>query len=142
MTPNLFIHIYVSSAAVHFSKEDLLALLTKCRKNNAAVNITGLLLIRDGNFLQMLEGPETAVRALVAKIHNDPRHKGLITVLEENAEKRQFPDRQMGFRDLEMNESDRPPGYSDFLNASFNSPELAKNPTQVKRLMLLFKTGR
>ena len=49
---------YSSSAAVPFSEGDLLELLTRSRENNTAKGITGLLLFKEGKFLQVLEGDE------------------------------------------------------------------------------------
>jgi hypothetical protein len=139
MDPKIFIHVYVSSAVVPFSKEELQKLLTKSRENNTALGITGLLLAQDGNFMQMLEGPEQPVRDLAAKIHKDPRHKGLITLLEERTDKCQFPDWKMGFRDLQSPRSEHPLGFSEFLNTSLGSDEFVKDPTKCYRFMMTFK---
>jgi hypothetical protein len=139
MDPKIFVHVYISSAVTPFSKAELQALLTKAREHNASMGITGLLLAHDGNFMQMLEGPEKAVRELAAKIHKDPRHTGVITLLEEQVDLAQFPDWKMGFRDLKAPNSDLPAGYSDFLNTSLNSDEFTKDPSKCKRLMQAFK---
>src|SRR4028118_630971 len=96
----MFFLVYVSSATRPFSGEDLRVLLETCRKNNAELGITGMLLYKDGNFMQVLEGDEEAVRGLHARIAADPRHRAEITLQEGFAEWRQFPDWSMGFRDL------------------------------------------
>lgn len=49
-------------------------ILRVARARNAESGITGALLIYDDWFAQTLEGEETAVRALFAKIAADPRH--------------------------------------------------------------------
>ncbi len=64
----MFFLVYVSSATRPFSGEDLRALLATCRKNNAELGVTGMLLYKDGNFMQVLEGDEEAVRGLYEKI--------------------------------------------------------------------------
>jgi len=88
----MFSLVYVSSAVTPFSSSDLAALLTKCHERNTATGITGMLLYKDGNFMQVLEGEEPAVRTVYARIGKDPRHRGLITLLEGRQERRQFPE--------------------------------------------------
>jgi hypothetical protein len=41
---------------VPFSEGDLVELLTQSRENNTLAGITGLLLYKEGKFLQVLEG--------------------------------------------------------------------------------------
>src|ERR687893_1319722 len=86
----VFFLVYVSSAVRLFSAEDLRALLETCRKNNAELGVTGMPLYKDGNFMQVLEGDEEAVRGLYARIVAAPRHRGEITLQEGFAEGRQF----------------------------------------------------
>jgi hypothetical protein len=69
----------------------LRVLLETCRKNNAALGVTGMLLYKDGNFRQVLEGDEGAMRGLYERIAADPRHNGEISLQEGFAEERQFP---------------------------------------------------
>jgi hypothetical protein len=142
MDPMIFVHVYVSSAVTPFSNEEVQKLLIECRNNNAKLGITGLLLVKDGNFMQILEGPENAVRELVSKIHKDPRHVGVITLLEELVDRSQFPDWTMGFRDLTSPRSELPSGYNEFLNIPINSEVFAKDPTKLQRLMLIFKKNQ
>ena len=66
---------YFSSAARLFGQSDLKRLLEISRLKNARIGITGLLLYRDGHFLQYLEGPEDAVQATYDRIGLDTRHK-------------------------------------------------------------------
>ncbi len=139
MGSKIFVHVYVSSAVTVFSKAELQTLLTKSREYNSSVGITGLLLEKDGNFMQMLEGAENVVRDLAAKIHKDPRHKGVITLLDQFEDQSQFPDWKMGYRDLKTPLLELPTGYSDFLNTSLISEEFIKDPTKCKRLLLMFK---
>ncbi len=113
----MFFLVYVSSAARPFSGKDLRVLLETCRKNNAELGVTGMLLYKDGNFMQALEGDEGAVRGLYERIAADPRHGGEITLQQGFAEGRQFSDWSMGFHDLDSPEARSDPGYSEFLNA-------------------------
>ena len=49
-------------------------LFTVARANNKHAHITGALLVTGEWFVQTLEGQETAVRELFARIERDPRH--------------------------------------------------------------------
>ena len=92
----VFFLTYVSTATRELSQDDLNELLAQCRKNNAKRGITGMLLYKDGNFMQVLEGEETAVRSIYAKISGDPRHKGEILLQQGTEEERQFLGWSMG----------------------------------------------
>jgi hypothetical protein len=107
--------IYVSSARKLYSKEDLLQLLEKSRKNNARNGITGALFYRDGNFLQVIEGEEAAVKTLYKKIKADHDHKGIIKIIEEEIPECEFPDWKMAFYDFSSQLAEVPEGFSDFL---------------------------
>jgi hypothetical protein len=135
----VFFHVYASSAVQLFAPEELRALLETSRRNNAARGVSGMLLYKDGNFLQVLEGREAAVRAIAAKIHHDPRHRGIITLTEGFENDYQFPDWSMGFCDLLSEEAKTLPGYSAILESSFDPRALASNPTAAQRLLLNFK---
>ena len=135
----MFFLVYVSSATRPFSGEDLRVLLETCRKNNAELGVTGMLLYKDGNFMQVLEGDEGAVRGLYEKIAADPRHSGEITLQQGFAEGRQFPDWSMGFRDLDSPEAHADPGYSEFLNAPLTGREFSGDPSRAQKLLITFK---
>ena len=135
----MFFLVYVSSATWPFSGEDLRVLLETCRKNNAELGVTGMLLYKDGNFMQVLEGDEGAVRGLYARIAADPRHGGEITLQQGFAEGRQFPDWSMGFRNLDSPEARSDPGYSEFLNAPLTGREFSGDPTRAQKLLITFK---
>lgn len=135
----MFHLVYISSAVVPFSAEELLDLLAKCRKNNARSGLTGMLLYKDGNFMQALEGEETAVRTIHARIEADPRHRGLITLLQGPMAQRQFPEWSMGFRVPRSAELISAPGFSQFLNNNIPSPEASIESTLTDKLLLTFR---
>lgn len=135
----VFFLVYVSSATLQFSGEDLRALLATCRENNAELGVTGMLLYKDGNFMQVIEGDEEAVRGLYARIEADPRHGGEITLQQGFTERRQFPDWSMGFRDLNAPEERSTSGYSEFLNAPLTGREFSGDPSRAQKLLLTFK---
>ena len=89
--------VYISSAPVPWSPEDLADLLAVSRRNNAAAGITGMLLYHEQSFLQVLEGEEPALSACFDRIARDPRHRNLIVMWRGAAAERIFANWQMGF---------------------------------------------
>ena len=131
--------IYVSSATRLFNEEELLNLLQLSRSNNEQAEITGMLLYKGGNFMQVIEGPEEAVTALYQKILRDPRHTGIMLLTKEPLKERQFPDWSMGFQNLDKLSPEEIPGYSPFLNEDFTSEVFRANPTRAYIVLENFK---
>ncbi len=131
--------VYVSAATEPFSKPALLELLNKARQNNQRLDITGLLLYKDGDFIQLLEGERTAVEALFKTISTDPRHAGTIVLIEGETDKRLFTDWSMGFRDLSDPEVQKTPGFSQFMNKPLSAQGFADDPNGCLELLALFK---
>lgn len=135
----MYFLVYVSSASEPMSRSDLEALLIKARENNAALNVTGMLLYKDGNFMQLLEGSREAIEALHQKIKEDPRHRSVITLLTGETATREFKDWTMGFRDLRTPQNERVPGYNEFLNTPLFGQEFERDPSKALKLLLTFK---
>lgn len=119
--------IYGSAAVEPFSEAELVALLEKAREKNRRLGITGMLLYRDGNFLQVLEGEAEAVDALLETIRRDPRHRGILVFLKRPLPQREFSDWEMGFVNLDSVSPEQLPGYSSYLNQPLDSPEFEKD---------------
>ena len=103
------------------------------------LGVTGILLYKDGNFMQVLEGEKEVVMKVAATIEADGRHKGVIVLLQGEREQRDFPDWSMGFRDLQDGATTKTPGYSDFMNTPLTGEEFSKDPRRSMKLLLLFK---
>lgn len=131
--------VYVSAAKVPFTQPQLLELLKVARDKNQRLGITGMLLYKDGDFLQLLEGERSAVKALFDHIKQDPRHDGTIVVDEEDTDERLFQDWSMGFRDLSDPEVKQTPGYSQYMNTPLVAEQLAKHPSAALQLLEMFK---
>jgi len=129
----------VSSAITLLSESELNEILLKSREKNARTSISGMLLYNDGILMQVLEGEESAVRALYAKITADDRHRGHMILWDGYESTRQFSDWSMAFRNLDRAESVDTPGYSEFLRAPLTDPVFATNPTVCQRLLSTFK---
>lgn len=103
--------VYLSTATEVFGADDLSALVTSSRRNNVLTHVTGMLLHRDGRFLQVLEGPEVFVRGRMSVIAADPRHTGVQVLLEEEIGERRFPHWTMGYEPVSATMSNEIPGF-------------------------------
>ncbi len=132
----MFHIIYMSSATVPFSPADLQSLLAVSRKNNAVSKVTGLLIYKDGNFLQVLEGEQTVIDKLYFKISLDPRHGHILAFFKEEIPKREFPDWSMAFRDLNIDTESSPEGFNEILNN--NCTDLTQLSGKVRAFAKMF----
>ena len=107
----MFHLVYASTATKRFSAGELFELLPRYRKKNARLSVTGMLLYKEGAFMQALEGDEETVRSLYAIICADVRHYDVRTLLTISVGDRQFPDWSMGFEDLGETPVDTVRGY-------------------------------
>lgn len=114
----------MSFTSANLSDEDLEIFLKEIRIKNKEQQITGLLLYNSKSFIQIIEGPKDNIHNLFEIISNDPRHYGIVKILEEKIKTRSFPDWSMGYRRLSDKESKQIPGFSNFMNS--------KNPENIE----------
>ena len=99
---NLDSIVYVSSAVRLLSFDEIAHLLKRARERNKEYGITGVLLYDGGNFMQYIEGPKNNLDVIYKIIQEDEQHTGIILVIREAIEKRQFGDWSMGFQTKEF----------------------------------------
>ena len=131
--------IYVSSAVNLMKQDELIELLKIARENNAKLNVTGMLLYHEGNFMQVLEGEEDAVTALYHKIAQDPRHHMVTHIGTRPIKERNFSEWEMGFTNLHDIDSDTLEGFSEYLKEPLNSEAFTNNPTFAHAFLRTFK---
>jgi hypothetical protein len=97
----MFRIIYRSTQRVEFSPLDLKKLLAQARLRNRAARVTGMLIYKDGDFLQTLEGDEGAVKKIYVRIEKDPRHGDFCVLQPAELARgpRMFSGWSMGFAD-------------------------------------------
>jgi len=130
--------IYISRSTRVFERKELHDLLEGSRIRNSEVGITGILLFKNGEFLQVLEGEIENVRALYQKIDKDPRHDDVQLVSEDPCTERSFQKWSMGFADLS---GPRTPGFSDAIQNHRALFELTKDLC-LTRVLHDFKSGQ
>ncbi|WP_328189553.1 BLUF domain-containing protein [Marinobacter sp. OP 3.4] len=121
--------VYVSKARADVGDDALRDILTESRANNAESGVTGVLLYRDGRFVQVLEGPRDSVASLVATITADPRHDDIRIVLDEPIDERQFGEWTMEFRPVATPQRALPVGFHD----TFDDLDAADSPGSAAR---------
>ncbi|MEM6278949.1 MAG: BLUF domain-containing protein [Verrucomicrobiota bacterium] len=93
--------VYKSTTSWDLLNNQVLAKLAETSaRNNAAEKITGLLILSDETFLQVLEGPDEAVNALYGKIVKNPLHHDVRLLSFQQIASRNFHDWSMRFVDL------------------------------------------
>ena len=91
------------------SDAQLAEILRVARQSNQRLGITGALILyqEKGRFAQVLEGPEDAVKTLIARIKTDPRHDSVEIREAGNASARLFRRWAMALV-LEHHDPDQP----------------------------------
>jgi hypothetical protein len=130
---------YVSSAVREFTKAELLDLLKRSREKNKRLGITGILLYRGGNFMQVLEGEEQSVRYLYEIIYEDPRHKDIFILFEEFIREREFPNWSMAFRDVDTEDCRSIPGFSSFLDLPWTAENFSSDRSKARAILAGFR---
>jgi hypothetical protein len=131
--------VYASKATHPMLSEDLANILKTAQSRNLADGITGILLYRQGYFLQVLEGPNERLSLLLEKLARDPRHHEVRVLLEGNVPARAFGAWSMAFQDVSGLDPAAMPGYSTFLKSGFGSVECVRYPHKVLRMALAFR---
>ena len=88
--------IYVSEKT-NTSSDTLTDIYDISQKNNSESGISGCLLIGSNSYLQLLEGPDSAVENLYSKIKMDGRHKKVKKIFEQHIEEKLFSSWSMKF---------------------------------------------
>ncbi len=138
---SLYYFVYISSAVRLMKEPDLAELLNQSRENNSRNNITGMLLYKDGSFMQAFEGEEADVVNLHNKILEDSRHKGIITLLEGELKERQFGEWSMAFANINSLNQAELEGYSSYLKEPFTEDYFGKHPHKALKLLVSFKNS-
>lgn len=131
--------VYISFAKWLMSEKDLNGMLETFREYNAPRGITGLLLYKDGVFVQALEGPEAELQALYARIQQDPRHENVTTLLQGSMQGRLFPRWAMGFQNICSMTRKQLQDISDFFDVPLDIEQLRSDPNRIYAALIAFR---
>ena len=129
--------IYSSTATERLSQRAMLELLKISRRNNEARGLTGMLLYRNGTYMQFLEGPREEVVRLLGRLRADQRHRAFRILREGTLPERLFSEWSMAYKNLAGlrggSVKGGVPGYSERLQANCDAPgeDEAKDPAQL-----------
>ena len=93
---DLFALVYVSNAG-QLSLQKIETILQSAQDFNRSVNVTGVLLYSNGNFLQYLEGDNMALTTVYERIKSATSHSKLTILLNTSIKQRYFSDWDMGY---------------------------------------------
>ena len=126
---------YLSQETSPLSAQSLLELLQQCHEKNPRLGITGILIYANGTFLQTLEGEETVVEELAAKIQADPRHQAFKVLSRDTVDRRAYDEWTMGFERLTDQALASEPALKAFQLTDFNPEFLSDHPSVVENLL-------
>lgn len=109
--------VYYSSARQIFDEKALSSLLKVSRRNNKRLDVTGMLLFHDGNFIQALEGPEWGVNDTFERIKADRTHGDIRSIGPIEIEQRFFAEWSMGVMKEDLLNGDERSAVTDFLRS-------------------------
>ncbi|BDG72885.1 BLUF domain-containing protein [Roseomonas fluvialis] len=97
--PQVLRRVTYVSRALTTSRDDLDAILATARRNNAAMRVTGAMMLSNKHFAQVLEGPPAAVEEIFERIQMDERHTAVAVLEVAEVTARAFDAWTMGFVD-------------------------------------------
>jgi hypothetical protein len=132
--------IYASRALAAPNKIDVQTLLEHARRKNAELGITGMLLLIEDSFFQVLEGEAEAVEGVYGIIAQDARHDRVTQIIREPIAQRSFAGWSMGFAALQRADARELVGANDF----FGSAQCLEgiHAGRAKKLLAAFRAGR
>lgn len=95
--------VYISKRQPNCTEAEIEKILTACKNNNKELDVTGVLLYSDAQFVQYLEGDLRKINSLYNKIKEDKRHKNVALISTAPIKERTFPSWQMGAKKLNLN---------------------------------------
>ena len=98
--------VYVSNRKPSCTQEEIDKILASCKKNNPALNITGVLLYSNTKFIQLVEGEAKVIMQLYDKIKLDSRHSNTMMISYGPIKDKAFPSWHMGTKKLASNDID------------------------------------
>ena len=128
--------VYSSLATKKMLKSDLYMILRQARLNNEQSGVTGILIFSDGYFFQVLEGEENIVADLYQTISADDRHSDIQLLLDEDLEKRSFPDWGMAYATPSAREMGNWAGLRNAITLDDTLDILRSEKDRVRNLLL------
>lgn len=87
--------VYTSTAMIEPRVILTPVFIEQLQERNRQLGITGTLAWRKNQFMQIIEGPSSAINRLFGAILRDPKHRNIVLVSERIIAEREFPNWDM-----------------------------------------------
>jgi len=132
--------VYISREVECFSLDTLTELLHRVRPFNSAHNISGILLYKNGHFIQTLEGDKEVILKLFERIKHDPRHSSVTLLHLKPKKERAFDGWSMSIKVMDDRYDQKSlDAFNDFMNPSNDNSQLKDKDKEIHTLLQLFK---
>ncbi|MEM7545766.1 MAG: BLUF domain-containing protein [Pseudomonadota bacterium] len=108
---------------------DLKQIIQTCHRNNAPLNLTGMLHFNGTSFLQVLEGGRAEISSTYHRIASDSRHSNIILIGCTDVSERLFPTWSMGLHQGKAKET------RDIFLRYFSSSDINPESVEVESLL-------
>jgi len=135
---DLYYLVYTSHQRFPLKRHDLRQILDQASHFNQLHQVTGMLIYRNGSFIQVLEGPRDRIQQLYSNISADIRHHQIQLVIQDQAERRYFADWSMGFCDLASDSDRELTAYTTFLREGLCAEQRPDTPSIPASLLTMF----
>ena len=135
---NLIRTIYVSTASPDLGPDGIADILDAAVRNNQRLGITGMLILMDGCFMQVIEGMENVIDSTMQRVSADPRHSDVTVLIREAIEARSFSRWSMGFRRVDSIEASRNPAWAPLCIGGFSAEKAGASPGVALDMLLGF----
>lgn len=132
MSEKIYQLVYTSKASRSMDLESVKMISDKAEEANKRNGVTGILIYRDGFFLQLLEGDKYNVHYTFKKINDDNRHTSVKVLIDKEVNSRLFPRWNMVFRNLDDADPELRSQIIELLQ------DKSKNPLQVLNALWSF----
>ena len=124
--------VYSSRATRSLSADELKGMLQGSRARNYFRGLTGILVHRDGRFLQYLEGTADAVEERISRIREDERHRDFTVLLDAPVDERLFSDWTMAYEPHD-DSAEESSGFGALLDIEHGAPDAGAIMRSVRR---------
>ena len=133
--------VYVSTATSPLELDELKAIERVANRNNAELGVTGLLTYCDSKFMQFLEGEQSDVEEIFAKIVGDGRHHSIDVLRQGMIPKRQFVGWQMKYADINDIHESEGYVYEKLFDVQTEATTILDHATESLKLLIAFKNS-
>ncbi len=129
--------LYTSLSKEKFDAASIQTLLQQCYDNNVVNNITGCMVFKKREFIQVIEGEKEVVLQLFEKIKKDERHSKLKVIWQGKTLERSFEKWLMGFYNFNELDKNAIEGFTDILKEGISKASKTGYESVASRLFTL-----